>query len=141
MKYNFVYKYACITYRNFQFIHVKFSAYFLLDELYAVAEYSNLNEYSSMFNTNTCKRLCTMNYVISYYWRPLVKCLFLFSFDRTMNGQVPKSEPDPDAIKMFVGQIPRSMDENDLRKMFEEFGAVYQLNVLRDKATGQSKGR
>ncbi|XP_078322597.1 CUGBP Elav-like family member 1 isoform X23 [Crassostrea virginica] len=59
---------------------------------------------------------------------------------RTMNGQVPKSEPDPDAIKMFVGQIPRSMDENDLRKMFEEFGAVYQLNVLRDKATGQSKG-
>ncbi|XP_061176218.1 CUGBP Elav-like family member 2 isoform X5 [Saccostrea echinata] len=59
---------------------------------------------------------------------------------RTMNGQVQKSEPDPDAIKMFVGQIPRSMDENDLRKMFEEFGAVYQLNVLRDKATGQSKG-
>ncbi|XP_048769010.1 CUGBP Elav-like family member 2 isoform X8 [Ostrea edulis] len=59
---------------------------------------------------------------------------------RTMNGQVQKSEPDPDAIKMFVGQIPRSMDENDLRKMFEEFGAVFQLNVLRDKATGQSKG-
>ncbi|XP_052707862.1 CUGBP Elav-like family member 2 isoform X4 [Crassostrea angulata] len=59
---------------------------------------------------------------------------------RSMNGQVQKSEPDPDAIKMFVGQIPRSMDENDLRKMFEEFGAVYQLNVLRDKATGQSKG-
>ncbi|XP_048769015.1 CUGBP Elav-like family member 2 isoform X18 [Ostrea edulis] len=57
-----------------------------------------------------------------------------------MNGQVQKSEPDPDAIKMFVGQIPRSMDENDLRKMFEEFGAVFQLNVLRDKATGQSKG-
>jgi RNA recognition motif-containing protein len=61
-------------------------------------------------------------------------------FFRTMNGQVQKSEPDPDAIKMFVGQIPRSMDENDLRKMFEEFGAVFQLNVLRDKATGQSKG-
>ena len=71
----------------------------------------------------------------------LLSAFFLFSFDRTMNGQVPKSEPDPDAIKMFVGQIPRSMDENDLRKMFEEFGAVYQLNVLRDKATGQSKGR
>lgn len=41
---------------------------------------------------------------------------------------------------MFVGQIPRSMDENDLRKMFEEFGPIYQLNVLRDKVTGQSKG-
>ena len=57
-----------------------------------------------------------------------------------MNSQSPKSEPDPDAIKMFVGQIPRSMDENDLRKMFEEFGPIYQLNVLRDKMTSQSKG-
>ena len=42
---------------------------------------------------------------------------------------------------MFVGQIPRSMDENDLRKMFEEFGPVFQLNVLRDKVTSQSKGK
>ncbi|XP_064108731.1 CUGBP Elav-like family member 1 isoform X11 [Macrobrachium nipponense] len=59
------------------------------------------------------------------------------------NGRVMNSvhrEPDPDAIKMFVGQIPRSMDENDLRKMFEEYGEVYQINVLRDKVTGQSKG-
>ena len=50
-------------------------------------------------------------------------------------------EPDHDAIKMFVGQIPQTMDENDLRKMFEEFGEVYQINVLRDKDTGQSKGK
>lgn len=49
--------------------------------------------------------------------------------------------PDQDTIKMFVGQVPRSMDENDLRGMFEEFGPVYQINVLRDKITGQSKGR
>ncbi len=58
-----------------------------------------------------------------------------------MNSQTTKTEPDPDAIKMFVGQIPRSMDENDLRKMFEEFGPVFQLNVLRDKVSGQSKGK
>ena len=50
-------------------------------------------------------------------------------------------QPDGDAIKMFVGQIPRSMDENDLRKMFEEYGSVYQINVLRDKLSGQSKGQ
>lgn len=59
------------------------------------------------------------------------------------NGRVMNSvhrEPDPDAIKMFVGQIPRSMDENNLRKMFEEYGEVFQINVLRDKVTGQSKG-
>ncbi|CAH1798531.1 unnamed protein product [Owenia fusiformis] len=57
-----------------------------------------------------------------------------------MNTQPQKTEPDPDAIKMFVGQIPRSMDENDLRQMFEEYGSIYQLNVLRDKLSGQSKG-
>lgn len=57
-----------------------------------------------------------------------------------MNGRV-ADQPDPDAIKMFVGQIPRSMDENDLRKMFEDYGQVHQVNVLRDKISGQSKGK
>ncbi|XP_049511452.1 CUGBP Elav-like family member 2 isoform X5 [Dermacentor silvarum] len=59
---------------------------------------------------------------------------------RTMNSPVGKDQPDPDAIKMFVGQIPRSWDESDLKKMFEDFGPVYQINVLRDKATGTSRG-
>ena len=54
------------------------------------------------------------------------------------NGQ--PEQPDQDTIKMFVGQVPRTMDENELRVMFEEFGPVYQINVLRDKITGQSKG-
>ncbi|KAE8751907.1 hypothetical protein FOCC_FOCC001384 [Frankliniella occidentalis] len=48
-------------------------------------------------------------------------------------------QPDPDYIKMFVGQLPRSMDEADLTRLFEEFGRVHQINVLRDKNTGQSK--
>ncbi|XP_072938628.1 CUGBP Elav-like family member 1-A isoform X7 [Epargyreus clarus] len=57
------------------------------------------------------------------------------------NNNDEKSDlPDPDYIKMFVGQVPRSMDENDLRLMFEEFGRVHQINVLRDKITGSSKG-
>ncbi|RZF43920.1 hypothetical protein LSTR_LSTR009386 [Laodelphax striatellus] len=56
---------------------------------------------------------------------------------RKMTSQ---DQPDPDNIKMFVGQIPRTMDENDLREMFSEFGRVHQINVLRDKVTGLSKG-
>ncbi|XP_071830665.1 CUGBP Elav-like family member 1 isoform X13 [Apostichopus japonicus] len=39
--------------------------------------------------------------------------------------------PDPDSVKMFVGQIPKTMTEEQLRPMFEEFGPVYHLNVLR----------
>ncbi|CAG9760914.1 unnamed protein product [Ceutorhynchus assimilis] len=50
-----------------------------------------------------------------------------------------QEEPDADTIKMFVGQVPRSMDENDLRRMFEKYGRVHAINVLRDKATGASK--
>ncbi|XP_060803918.1 CUGBP Elav-like family member 1-A isoform X1 [Amyelois transitella] len=56
------------------------------------------------------------------------------------NNEEKPDMPDPDYIKMFVGQVPRSMDEKDLRLMFEEFGRVHQINVLRDKITGASKG-
>lgn len=58
-----------------------------------------------------------------------------------VNGTCLAEQPDPDFIKMFVGQIPRSMDEDELRDMFEEYGRVHQINVLRDKVTGQSKGK
>lgn len=50
-------------------------------------------------------------------------------------------QPDADYIKMFVGQVPKSMDEDQLRKMFEEYGRVHSINVLRDKVTGVSKGK
>ncbi|XP_050347050.1 CUGBP Elav-like family member 1 isoform X1 [Nymphalis io] len=62
------------------------------------------------------------------------------SINNNNNDEKPNEMPDPDYIKMFVGQVPRSMDENDLRLMFEEFGRVHQINVLRDKITGASKG-
>lgn len=49
-------------------------------------------------------------------------------------------EPDPDAIKMFVGQIPRDWSEEQCKELFSEFGDIYNLNVLRDKASGSSRG-
>lgn len=49
-------------------------------------------------------------------------------------------KPDEDSIKMFVGQIPQSVDENELLPIFEQFGKVYELRVLRDKTTKRSKG-
>ncbi|XP_078039095.1 CUGBP Elav-like family member 1 isoform X7 [Augochlora pura] len=49
-------------------------------------------------------------------------------------------QPDPDNIKMFVGQVPHDMDEDDLRTLFEEFGRVHQINILRDKITGSHRG-
>ncbi|NP_001279263.1 CUGBP Elav-like family member 2 [Callorhinchus milii] len=60
-----------------------------------------------------------------------------------MNGALDHSDqPDPDAIKMFVGQIPRSWTEKELKELFEPYGAVHQINVLRDRSQNppQSKG-
>uniref|UniRef100_A0A674PCJ9 CUGBP Elav-like family member 2 n=1 Tax=Takifugu rubripes TaxID=31033 RepID=A0A674PCJ9_TAKRU len=60
-----------------------------------------------------------------------------------MNGSLEHlDQPDPDAIKMFVGQIPRAWSETELRELFEPFGAVHQINILRDRTTNppQSKG-
>ncbi|XP_040265167.1 CUGBP Elav-like family member 1 isoform X14 [Bufo bufo] len=60
-----------------------------------------------------------------------------------MNGTMDHPDhPDPDSIKMFVGQIPRSWSEKELRELFEQYGAVYEINVLRDRSQNppQSKG-
>uniref|UniRef100_A0A8B9QFK1 CUGBP Elav-like family member 1 n=1 Tax=Apteryx owenii TaxID=8824 RepID=A0A8B9QFK1_APTOW len=60
-----------------------------------------------------------------------------------MNGTLDHpDQPDLDAIKMFVGQVPRSWCEKDLRELFEQYGAVYEINVLRDRSQNppQSKG-
>uniref|UniRef100_UPI00358EC980 CUGBP Elav-like family member 2 n=1 Tax=Myxine glutinosa TaxID=7769 RepID=UPI00358EC980 len=59
-----------------------------------------------------------------------------------MNGSLEHSDqPDPDAIKMFVGQIPRTWTEKDLKEMFEQFGPVYEINVLRDRTQNPPQSR
>lgn len=62
------------------------------------------------------------------------------SSKKMLFDRLSSSQPDCNAIEMFVGQIPRTMSEKDLRQFFENYGRIYKLNILRDRLTGQSKG-
>lgn len=51
-----------------------------------------------------------------------------------------QDENETDLVKMFVGQVPKTMDQEQLRSLFEIYGPVHSINILRDKATGLSRG-
>lgn len=42
--------------------------------------------------------------------------------------------------KLFVGQIPKEVTEPTLSTYFEEFGPLREVCIIRDQATGISKG-
>lgn len=47
---------------------------------------------------------------------------------------------DEEPVKLFVGQVPKSMDEADLFPIFEEYGPMEDVAIIRDKHTGQHRG-
>ncbi|XP_065052979.1 CUGBP Elav-like family member 1 isoform X2 [Rhopilema esculentum] len=56
------------------------------------------------------------------------------------NGMHPEPKLEDLSPKMFIGQVPRTWEETDLRPLLEEFGEVHDIQILRDKYTGQHKG-
>ncbi|RLN93605.1 hypothetical protein BBJ28_00022169 [Nothophytophthora sp. Chile5] len=42
--------------------------------------------------------------------------------------------------KLFIGMIPKTADEAAIREVFELFGSIEEVYILRHPATGQSKG-
>ncbi|OEH79611.1 RNA recognition motif-containing protein [Cyclospora cayetanensis] len=54
-------------------------------------------------------------------------------------GPVGEKIPPSVEIKLFIGRVPQSMDEDGLRPVFEEFGEVREVIIIRDKATGKHK--
>eukprot|EP01105_Mastigella_eilhardi_P007629 TRINITY_DN1913_c0_g1_i2.p1 TRINITY_DN1913_c0_g1~~TRINITY_DN1913_c0_g1_i2.p1 ORF type:complete len:339 (+),score=67.40 TRINITY_DN1913_c0_g1_i2:2-1018(+) len=44
------------------------------------------------------------------------------------------------APKVFIGQVPRQYSEADLRPLFAPYGNILELVVIRNRATGESRG-
>jgi cold-inducible RNA-binding protein len=42
--------------------------------------------------------------------------------------------------KLFVGNLSFQTTENDLQDVFQELGAVTEVNLVTDRATGRSRG-
>lgn len=63
------------------------------------------------------------------------------SIRSTSIGEEYNSEYDyAEPIKLFVGQVPKTMEEADLFPIFEKFGPMDDVAIIRDKHTGQHRG-
>lgn len=42
--------------------------------------------------------------------------------------------------KVYVGNFPYTVTEEELRAFFGEFGSIQELNLIKDRETGRSRG-
>lgn len=87
-------------------------------------------------NSNVTAEMSAANDSLALVPFTPMECLDMAAVD-----EFSKEQPDPDTIKMFVGQVPKAWDEMKLRSLFEQYGRVHTLNVLRDKVTMMSRGK
>ncbi|MFH1050942.1 MAG: RNA-binding protein [bacterium] len=43
-------------------------------------------------------------------------------------------------MNIYVGNLPYNVDETDITKLFEEYGAVHSVKLIKDFETGKLKG-
>lgn len=43
-------------------------------------------------------------------------------------------------MNIYVGNLSYKVDENDLKGIFEEYGEVTSVKIIKDKYSGRSKG-
>ncbi len=43
-------------------------------------------------------------------------------------------------MNIYVGNLSYETSENELRDLFEEFGTIVEVSIIKDRETGRSKG-
>jgi len=43
-------------------------------------------------------------------------------------------------MNIYISNLPRQASEDDLRQLFEPFGKIMSVNVIKDKYSGESRG-
>mmetsp|Transcript_31275 Transcript_31275/g.104501 ORF Transcript_31275/g.104501 Transcript_31275/m.104501 type:complete len:442 (-) Transcript_31275:315-1640(-) len=43
-------------------------------------------------------------------------------------------------VKLFVGQIPKTLEEDGVREVFQEYGEIAEIVILRDRRSGMHQG-
>lgn len=53
---------------------------------------------------------------------------------------VENANPGVDIGKLFVGSLPRGVNEQQVRDIFEQYGSIEEIVLMKDAGTGQTKG-
>merc|ERR1719331_3093681 len=54
--------------------------------------------------------------------------------------QQPMQQRQGEVVKLFVGQIPKTLEEDGVREVFQEFGEIVEVVILRDRRTNMHQG-
>jgi RNA recognition motif-containing protein len=57
-----------------------------------------------------------------------------------MSMQRTTTIPERNTMNIFVGNLSRQASEEDLRELFEPFGKLMAVNIIKDKFSNESKG-
>lgn len=70
----------------------------------------------------------------------ILALITLFVVKKSKRGGTAEGSSGEGNEQIYVGNLPYRTSEKDLRKFFEKYGEISSIRVIRDQATGRSRG-